>query len=1160
MNFHPSELDEKLLWHVFQHIHHALIILRKEMDHGEIVFRAVYVNSQTKKTFGLEDKQLLSKTLFEIFPRLGKWKKQIYESIFKVLNENKIFRFDSVKYSDERIKPSYYNIQFFKLKDDIVGMTIENISRRKVVELAGERNKKLLETIAKAMQELLMAKNKIEGLQKAISVFGKELDLQRVCILQVHPHPETGEDAISLRYEWAAEGIRPIINDPDEQNMKVKQFGAEPFLCMLKEGKIIHSSDNIGNETLQRKFKRKNLGTHQIVPIFVKDKLWGFFSILAEYETDWSRLNESGLLTLASGIGSAIMHHEEERKLIESETKFADLVYNVPGVIYQWVHYKDGSEAFTYISPKIEEIFEIEEKKVMNNIRYFTNCIHKVDQKEIFRSVKNAVGNLTPWSFKGRFITPSGKIKWFHAIARPTKVENGNVYFNGILLDITKQVESEREVKRYEQMMEGVALANTELIQTDDYDQAIKNALNIFAKHAKYQSILIYKRINEEKFPFLLKNVYHNDMDNEDHEKTIENEIILVDKFNIARKLYNGEIMEIKMGDLSEKMQNMLKKFDVTAVLLIPIFVHGEFWGIISIDNLNNRYGWTHMEKKALQSLASSIGGTLMRQMTEQDLIKSQKEAIKANQAKSQFLAAMSHEIRTPLNAIIGMADLLIDTELTKAQEQYVNIFRKSGESLMSIINAILDLSKIESGQMALVNEPFNLRKLIESSSDVFALSAQRKGLEFMYDLSPDLPTYVIGDADRLRQILANIVGNAIKFTKEGEITVRAHPYQGDRTGNILFAIQDTGIGIPKHKIAQIFDEFVQVDSSTTKQYGGTGLGLTISRKLVQMMGGEIWAESEVGKGTTFYFTVSLQIENESTFKETITSIPSLAGLKVLIVDDNSTNRLILKKMLEPLNVDIDDVDSGRSALEVIEKKISENHPYELILLDGVMPDMSGIEVAKVICEKWGLTDITIMMLTSDYTSNELNELKALGIHSFLIKPIKQDELYASILKAVSETQHKIDEKKRKALLKFVSSLQETAPHLRQEEANKETKTLLLVEDSPDNRLLITAYLKNENYIIDIAENGAEAVEKFKQKRYDIVLMDMQMPVMDGYTATRRIRLWEQKKNIPPTPIIALTAYALSEDMKKSLEAGCDVHISKPVKKQKLLEVLKQFL
>lgn len=1138
---------------IFNHVHHLILIFQKEIQQDQVIFRTIATNDETIQTLGIDKKELIGKTLFENFPRFLKWKQEINQIFSSIIEQDKEYFFESLVYSDKRISKRYLNIKAFKLTDRLIGVTVENISQRKAVEISSARNEKLLETIANAKQQLLLAQNKIEGLQNAISVFGKQLELQRVCIMQVHPHPETGEEAVSMRFEWCAENVTPLIHDPDEQNMKVKEMGAEKAIAELRRGKIIHSSEKVGNEKLQSKFLRKKIKTHQIVPIFVKNDLWGFFSILDENESGWTILNESGLLTLASGIGSAIMHYDEEVKRIESETKFSDLVANVPGVIYQWVQYKNGKQAFHYVSPKIKEIFGIEEEKVLQSIHYFFDRIHPDDRPKLLDSIRTIKVSFTPWFYRARFITPDGKVKWFEAIARPAKIDRGDIYYNGIILDITKQVEKEQEVKRYEQIIEGVALANTVLIQTDDYNQAFQKALNVFAKHTKYHSIVIFKReFDGKKNQLSIKSWYENGINNRQKQVLLNDKVLTIDKMNIIQSLKNGEIVEAYIEDFSDNIHSILRQLQITSILLIPIFVHGEFWGIISIDNLNNKNGWTHMEKKALQSLASSIGGTIMRQMTEQDLITSRKEAIKANEAKSEFLAAMSHEIRTPMNAIIGMADLLIDTELTQAQQQYVDIFRKSGESLLAIINAILDLSKIESGQMVLVSESFNLRKLIENSSDVFALSAQRKGLEFMYDLSPDLPTYVIGDADRLRQILTNIVGNAIKFTKKGEITVKAYPYSGSRSGNIIFSIEDTGIGIPPHKMEQIFDEFIQADSSTTKQYGGTGLGLTISRKLVQMMNGEIWAESEVGKGTTFYFTLTLQIEKQSTIREVITTLPSLKGLNVLIVDDNSTNRLILKKMLEPLHVEIADVDNGIDALAEIKTAIESNNPYELILLDGNMPNMSGIEVAKQIYEKWGLTDVTIMMLTSDYTIKELNHLKALGIHNYMIKPIKQEELYENILKAVSYTQQKIDEKKRQAMKEMAVSRHDEQPL-------RSRKTVLVVDDSPDNRLLITAYLKKEKYAIDIAENGEEAVQKVKNSQYDIILMDMQMPVMDGYTATRLIRLWEEEKNLAPTPIVALTAYALSEDMKKSLEAGCNLHVSKPIKKQKLLEVLSQF-
>lgn len=1155
-----NEISMNLLVNLINHVHHAIIIFQKENSNNEIIYRIVAVNSKVESTFGLKEEDFIGKSLFEVFPRLCPRKEYVYDILSDVLNRKKEHSFEIV-YGDGHIQKGYYQFNVFKLNEILVGVTIENISHKKLTELSSNRNEKLLKAISAAKQELLIESNKIKGIENAIKTFGETLQISRAVILQLHPHPETGEEALSMKYEYAQPGLRPVINDLDEHNMKVKEIGLEDTIAKLKKGEVVYLRSSDTSEYLRQKFTRKKLFTHQIVPIMVRNQLWGLFSIVDEMQTDLVTLNENGLLTLASGLGSALMHHEEEMKRLESEKIFLDTVENIPGVIYQWVQRVDGKQEFIYISPKIEEIFGFDSELVKKDINYFFGNVHEDDIERFYRSIQYVCEMLVPWNFKGRIQTPKGEVRWFHGISRPAKLdENGDIYFNGLFLDITEQVKHDLEVRRYEQLIEGVALANTELIQTNNFDEAIENALDIFSKHSKYHAIIIYrKEQKEDSEKIFLKNWYHNGIScpaGEDFiQKTRE---LVVENQEIIKKLLNGEIVETKVKDIMSDVRDILENMDISAILIIPIFVHGEFWGIIGIDNLNNKNGWTKMELKALQSLASSIGGTIMRQKTEQDLIQSRKEAIKANEAKSEFLAAMSHEIRTPMNAIIGMADLLIDTNLTLAQEQYVNIFRKSGESLLTIINAILDLSKIESGQMVLVNEPFNLRNLIESSADIFALSAQRKGLEFLYDLSPNLPTFVIGDSDRLRQVLTNIVGNAIKFTKQGEVTIKAAPYNGPRKGNIIFSVEDTGIGIPEDKIEKIFDEFIQVDSSTTKEYGGTGLGLTISRKLVHMMNGEIWAESEVGKGTIFYFTVDLQVEEETTFSDMITTMPSLKGLKVLIVDDNSTNRLILKKMLEPLNVEISDADNGIDALIMIEKAIEEKNPYELIILDGIMPGMSGVEVAREIYEKWGISDVTIMMLTSDYTMMELNHLKSLGIHNYMIKPIKQEVLYENIFKAVSYTQKQIDEKKRQAYLEIAASLHDKTTFLPNKNKVK-NKRILLVDDSPENRLLIDAYLKKEEYTIDMAENGEEAVERFKNKRYDIVLMDMQMPVMDGYTATKEIRKWEKELNLSRTPIIALTAYALSDDIKKSLDAGCDLHLSKPIKKQRLLEVLSQF-
>ncbi|OQP57173.1 hypothetical protein A3860_11460 [Niastella vici] len=701
-------------------------------------------------------------------------------------------------------------------------------------------------------------------------------------------------------------------------------------------------------------------------------------------------------------------------------------------------------------------------------------------------------------------------------------------------------------LNKKDRLLQAVGSAVHELISNNDIETAIGNAIKLLGVQMGVDMISTYRNytdtIDDKTYSSQLACWNSTTNEVEYHAPEFQQVFVCftpVIKETLQRnEIFHGNVTHLSASPVKEWLQNK----EVKSFTLIPVFAAGRLWGFISIKDCKIAREWTRAEFSILESFSGTLGSAIDRIHMEQQ--KNNAEA--ASIAKSEFMANMSHELRTPMNGIIGFTDLVLTTNLQKTQRQYLQNVQKSAYNLLNIINDILDFSKIEAGKLIIDNACFRLDEVIEETVDILSIKAQEKDIELICNIDPQIPTQFLGDAVRIRQILVNLIGNAIKFTLKGEvfITVRQESALYEKNDkkfiDLAIAVKDTGIGIAAEKINSIFESFTQADSSTTRKFGGSGLGLTISKRLAELMDGNLQVESEFGNGSTFTLRLAMEIVNE---QPAISFTPKGVLGNILVIDDNLTNCKLMENIFRHLHIPCQICYNGPEALELIERSVSANKQFDLIITDNHMPEMDGItlvqEIRKII--KRDETPFILMLSSLERTIFQ-QEAEDIGIDKLLSKPVKLGELN-NLLSSLFENPY--------------SQAVQPEPVTTQEKLFQGIK-ILVAEDNPLNMALISEVLSKMGVEVIEAANGREAIDLVIQHDPALVFMDVNMPEIDGYLATQKIRRLPQP--FSDVPIIALTADAMKEDKELCLKAGMNHFISKPFRIEEIQFIMNNYV
>ncbi len=1030
-----------------------------------------------------------------------------------------------------------------------------DITARKQIETEIKNKEKTLELVAKCSNLLLTETNVNDAIYKILRLLGEAFGISRIYIFERQNGKENNLHYMRNMYYWESESLKrknvPSQTAGSETAKHECEKIFERWYGLLSNGVPVRGLANDFTGEEQEYIQKKRIKSLLIAPIKISQKFWGAIGFEdLEEERSWNDAQLSILYATADIFGNAIERKRAEEALKESEAKFRSICTLTTDAVIMC----DDKDNIVLWNKSAEKMFGYESHEIIGHNFYRLVTSPKYDSvflPEVDSLISSATNIDAGKAFELKVVNKN-RDEFPVEMSISTFIVSGLNYTVSIIRDITERKRAEENLRQRDILLEAVNRSSEQLFKTANIEEKFDTLLDSLgtSSGADCAYILKNRALIEGRIIAYHDYIWRSAKCAGNKSCALLENIdwSIPERRRWFETLNGNRIIHGKAENFTGAERKLLEESNVKTIVLLPIFVMKNLWGILGLSECSGRRSWSAGEISALKMAAEVLGAAIEQRLME-DLQKAKETAEAASIAKSEFLANMSHEIRTPLNAITGMTEIIMDTNIDQSQRCFIDIINKEANSLLGIINQILDFSRIEARKYEIENVEFDIFTIVEDVAASFALKAERKGIQLSAFISADVKTPLYGDPYKIRQVLVNLISNAVKFTDAGFVYIKVE--KASETGEAVklnFSVIDTGIGIAPEKHTLIFESFTQSDGSTTRKYGGTGLGTTISKKIVELMGGVIGLESEPGMGSKFWF--------ELEFKKKTGSLSEHAGFDLsahsvdaLIVSSDFNCGFVASEYFKFMKADCLVVRGKNEALEALS---SENRQFNLVLLD--LP-LAGCELSELIadirsCRQSQQTPIALM--TSMGMANYGESYKNEGAFGCVVKPVKLKELYQTVLDAFS----------RKETEGLYSP--DAAPEA--VERFGQGHKILLAEDYGPNQQVAFMHLDKIGFSVDIASNGNEALDLFMENDYSIVFMDIQMPIMDGYEAAAAIRAFEkmrrekESEEFEPVPIIAMTAHAIKEFLDKAIQTGMNDSILKPLKRKELYSVCKKWL